>query len=380
MKKVLLHILFGIVMTAFSVSCSYVMMNEGFDDDVNTHAVTLNLDLSTRAAAAADVAPGKPADLHVWVYSDDSAEPLHYVNYGSLNWIKTEGEVAPGQVEYYIAIRPIKLTGLRETARNLRVYALVNSGTVTWTANDFANLTENALKGQTFTGIMSSDDNNVPMFGLQSLAITGEKDYYHTSIDVERCVAKLELYFTRSNPNMDLVIHTVNLTKIPDNGFLAVPADFGSISSTGAEPLPVFSGIAPITAYLGRNEPQGNFSVVYDNDPEKFNYICWSYLMERSGMQWITASGNKDEIYDHEVASADAYVMTLQYTQGGVDKERDLFLSKIERNTRYRIFIRITEDLAVEINSRTIPWIEGEGEHIVDVSPGLPVDGVNPVQ
>ncbi len=385
MKCRLFHILLVVVVMAFSVSCSYVMMNEGLDSEfVSDRSVTIEMALSTKAAAFEDTTPDKPTDLHVWVYSGDGVQPLQYQDFGNLNWIKADAGNGAGNIEYHIAISPIELTGLGEMDRELRVYALVNSGTVRWGNEDFATLSESQLKGQTFTEMVSSaDDNSVPMYGSRILSITGEKDYYHTSIDVERCVAKMELYFTRSNPLMKLEIHKVDLLSLPDNGFLAPAAE--GISGNEAKSVNVFersgdTGVK-INAHLGRNIPQGRFSGVYDNDNSTFDYFCWSYMMERDGMDWETTEEDDiDEIYrePEQGTVPNAYILRLEYMQGTEIKTKDLYLSSISRNTRYRIFIRMTEDVAAEVNSSTVPWIEGEGDHTIDVTPGLPVDGLNP--
>ncbi len=366
------------------------MMNnedEGYDAVTDTRVATLALDLNTKAAADPSIIPDKPTDLHIWVYSGDvsGSTLVHYENYGDLNWVKVDNQsgIAPGEREYYIAIKPIKLTTLSEDSETMRVYALVNSKTVDWQYADFSSLSEKQLKTQTFTGLATdADDNSVPMYGFKELALIGGQDYYHTSIDAERCVAKMELYFTRSNNQMKLSVQTVNLTAIPDKGYLVKPENLGSIESTITSQQNVFTGVADIDAILARNVVQGDFSQHYTD--ETFDYVCWSYLLERDGMPWITATG-RDDVYDHESVSSEAdedpaYILTLQYTQGTLIKEKALYLSNIERNTRYRIFVRATEDVNVEINSSTVPWIEGEGEHTVDVTPGLPVDGLTPAQ
>ncbi len=369
MRNELLHIIV-ISMTLF-LSCSNKPLMEEPLPAVKTRSITLNLNINTKAPVNASGTSGMPMDLGIWVYEGDGAQPLYYGDYTGLNWAKVDGVIAPGQTEYYTIIEPVRLEKVRETATTLRVYAVVNPGMASWKypEDSFATLSESELKGQTFTEISDyAGDNEVPMYGLNTLTIDWEKNEYHASMTAERCVGKVELYFTKSSPVIDLTIQEISITKIPDSGFL-VPVNVEGIGSTGTSVERIYGGTGEIQAVLNKLTPQGQFSSAYLQNNACFDYISQAYLYERKGLKWTVTAG--DEVYPTDWPAADAYVMTLRYLKGDEERTEPVFLSTIERNTRYCIFIRVSEDFPLEVNTVTVPWIEGEGDYTVDVTPGL---------
>ncbi len=347
-------------------------------EPVATTTVTLNFSIGTKAVSGeGGTVAEPPTDLNIWVYTDvQTDKPLYYKKFEGLNWGTVDGSVGQGQTEFYAALETVTVPGVQETSQKLKVYAVVNTGEITWSGvPDLATISETGLKNQGFTSIsVDAHDNSVPMFGGTEIAIEAEQQYYSAFMSVTRCVARLDLFFTKNSNGFDVTINKITLSKAPEAGYLATPST--PPENTGETVL--YNQDLPVTAILTRNYTTGNFSGYYSEDETRFNAADLSrpYIFEREGLAWV--KGGADEIYP-DGSAADAYNLVIDYTvvdNGTVTNEKEIILlSRIERNTLYRIFTRISLDRTLEVNTKAVPWVEGYGDYYFDVTPGLPVEG-----
>ncbi len=339
------------------------------DIPVGTRMVTLNLSVSTKATQTVAAASGTPEDLHIWVYNDDSNVPLADISYNNLTW--REGS---NQIDFETTLEPVRIE-VPETCLELKVYAVANTGKATWDVSDFSAISQTALKAKTFSAIAAdATDSTVPMYVDAAVALVDGTDSYSTDMSLERCVGKLELYFTKNTEKTKLSILDVRLSGVPEYGYLAPSAESRPMSYKSA-PAILYSGAGtPISGVLGTSVPVGDFS---DHEAKFDNFsITEPYLFERAGLAWTTAA-EKDDVYPFPDGTdgTDAYLLTLSYVLDGETINKSLYLSRIERNTRYRIFIRVCGNQDLEVNTSTIPWNEGKGDYTIDITPGLPVVG-----
>ncbi len=351
--------------------------------------MTLNMSINARALTNGNETQGYIGQVSIWIYGGTArnASPMVYKVYDQLNWQKHDN-ATPGDVEY-TALIPEKVeldTRDGMTTEPLRVYVMVNANKATWPGDmPFSTITEDALQAAYFSAVeQQAKDNEVLMFGQGQLQGPITVNAYHEmQVNVSRCMAKLELYFTQRTADVNLNIKEVSLSQIPDKGFLTTPANWDNVSMDYSQSRTMFSNAAGqnISSVLTADWENGYFSSAYASDGGTFTplEITAPYLLERNGMAWTATM--QDEIYPDnapETLSA-SYVLTLKYdySQLGVMTEmtKQLALSKIERNTRYRIFIRVHTDTKVEVNTKTIKWIEGTGKITIDSTTDLEDEG-----
>ncbi len=398
MRGNLLHILCWTLLSVCFAACSD-SHEEVMSEDEGKRMVQLSLNLSTRAAGN-EASSNLPQSIKIWVYGGEGegSKPLLYKEYGQVNWNKVADNVGQGEREYYTYI-PERVE-VYQSYQNLRVYTVLNSESVVFsTANgnkdlngtleNNGNLTETQLKEAVFSSITDAAqqnvlDNTVLMYGAATIANINldeegnlELDrYFEVTIDAERCVAKLELYFTQRSEFVEFEVKKITLSNGPVNslGYLLPQAALPEVEAKAAVTL--FDGTLDVNSVLPGSVANGYFSQEYEKDNTTFTtaQISVPYLMECKGQPWTT--GLPDEVYptdDH----LDAYRLAVTYTYKNIydvieEKTRILALSDIKRNTRYCIFMR-KGDQKVEVNTATVPWKNGTGDIYIDITPGLPV-------
>ncbi len=381
MKRILSYVLLWAVLLSSLSACRKKALDGDMvpvPEPVATRSLTLNFNIGTKAAGGeGGTVAEPPTDLNIWVYTDVQTDtPLFYKKFEGLNWGSVGGSVGQGETEFYAMLEAVKVPGVQETSQKLKVYAVVNTGNIQWSGTpDLAAISENDLKNLGFTSISAdAHDNSVPMFGGTDIAVEAEQQYYSAFMNVTRCVARLDLFFAKNSNGFDLTINKITLSKAPKEGYLATPST--PPENTGETVL--YNQDLPVTAILTRNYTTGNFSGYYSEDETRFNAadVSRPYIFEREGLAWVKSS--VDEIYP-DGSAADAYNLIIDYTvvdNGTVTNEKEIILlSRIERNTLYRIFTRISLDRTLEVNTKAVPWVEGYGDYYFDVTPGLPVEG-----
>lgn len=304
--------------------------------------ITLNLDITTKAAAE----PGEsPDNFHLWIFNGDKL--LKYITENK-GW--ETSDVAGIDLKTTIETE-IDATGISA----VQFYLLLNTEvTDPWA------MTPAKLKALTFTLQPYSHDNKVPMSGEAELTgITIGQTNYEVEIDAVRSVGKLEIYCTKNLQSTSLFLNKITLGYEPDKGYLVeTPANSDIIydeeririlfePQNGQEIATVLSGDLPIGDQLEK--------VIKNFTPIDFSSS--PYLLENlNGGDALQVEGVDETITDKDTR----YCLTLNYTLDGshVEKiEKKIYLTKIERNTLNKVFIRIKEKVFdIEVSYSVKDW------------------------
>ncbi len=380
MNKHLWHIICWALLLPLLSSCTH---DEETPQQESKASLTLNVNVSTRAISSGNDTDGYIGTLQLWIYGGTTGnKPLLYKSYstGEIKWnqIETPGEE---ETEYTAQLlEKVELDGSAGiTTEPLRIYAIVNSVNATiWNNALVNNISETNLKAATFSNVTPVKDNEVLMYGEGKISSPTINAYHNVSMNIKRCVAKMDLYMTQRTKDFELELISATLSQHPDKGYLIPPASWTLMTGTGtATTIFPKEGDSPldISAVLPVSVMPGTFSNVYEADKTTFTHIPIRnpYLLEREGQDWVTAIGS-DDVYPSPDDQTNAYILTLTYNYlyKGVPTTvtKDLALSRIERNTHYRIFISVHTDTQIEVNTLATPWVEGKGSHTIDTSTG----------
>lgn len=302
--------------------------------------ITLNLDITTKTTAPVEESPD---NFHLWIFNGDNL--LKYIGTNP-DW----EEIYSGGIDLKATIKTeIDATGITE----IQFYLLLNvpEGKII-NAND---MTPNSLKALTFTLPEKpySHDNKVPMSGKVTLDIFPSQLHYDVRIDATRCVAKLGIYCTKRTSSSKLIIYSFTLNKVPDKGYLFTPVDNDINYTENRDLLSGNSGGVTIATSYTTELPTDIESV-----ESSFTKIDFDnpYLLENTygDEQFVTEIVNPGTRYN----------LTVKYNFNGSDYEQTIYLPKIERNTWYKLYMRMKEielDTYCQVNSWT--------EHTMDVPP-----------
>lgn len=242
---------------------------------------------------------------------------------------------------------------------SFKIYLVLNqpfeNNTTNTTPVDFTKVNSiEDLKDKTFVLTEYGGDNKVPMTGegtAEFSSVEGNKMIFSTSINAKRCVAKLELYCTKRTSSSKLIIKSFTLNKVPDKGYLFTPVDNDIIDNDiidykeNRDLLSGNSGGVTIATSYTTELPTDIESV-----KSSFTKIDFDnpYLLENTygGEQFVTEIENPGMRYN----------LTVKYNFNGSDYEQTIYLPKIERNTWYKLYMRMKEielDTYCQINSWT---------------------------
>lgn len=302
--------------------------------------ITLNLDITTKAAAE----PGEsPDNFHLWIFNGDKL--LKYITENK-GW--ETSDVAGIDLKTTIETE-IDATGISA----VQFYLLLNTEvTDPWA------MTPAKLKALTFTLQPYSHDNKVPMSGEAELTgITIGQTNYEVEIDAVRSVGKLEIYCTKNLQSTSLFLNKITLGHEPDKGYLVeTPANSDIIydderilfkPQNGQEIATVLSGDLPIGDQLEK--------VIENFTPIVFPSSSPYLLENMNGGDALQVEGVNETITDEGTR----YYLTLNYTLDGsrVEVVKKIYLTKIERNTLNKVFIRIKEKVFdIEVSYSVKPW------------------------
>lgn len=193
------------------------------------------------------------------------------------------------------------------------------------------------------------------MSGTAEQLITSTSNDYRIEIPAERAVAKLELFVTKNLPGSSLQITGISLSNIPATGSLFRNNEFSlTINENPATKL-IGDNDINITASLSEADAPGSDDLhLFEGDGSKLQKITLTnpYLLENP---W----GDKDiHLDDGSTSITDSrYYITLNYTLGGSPVSKKIYLTKIERNTLNKVFIRIKETVFdIEVSYSVKPW------------------------
>ena len=278
-----------------------------------------------------------------WIFNGDNL--LKYIGTNP-DW----EEIYSGGIDLKATIKTeIDATGITE----IQFYLLLNvpEGKII-NAND---MTPNSLKALTFTLPEKpySHDNKVPMSGKVTLDIFPSQIHYDVEMNAKRCVAKLGIYCTKRTSSSKLIIYSFTLNKVPDKGYLFTPVDNDINYTENRDLLSGNSGGVTIATSYTTELPTDIESV-----ESSFTKIDFDnpYLLENTygDEQFVTEIVNPGTRYN----------LTVKYNFNGSDYEQTIYLPKIERNTWYKLYMRMKEielDTYCQVNSWT--------EHTMDVPP-----------
>lgn len=173
-------------------------------------------------------------------------------------------------------------------------------------------------------------------------------------VPAERAVAKLELFVTKNTPGSNLQITGITLSNNPETGILFRKEDF-TPQIDGESSVSLIDNGIEINASLNEADAPGSDDLhLFEGDGSKLQKITLTnpYLLENP---W----GDEDiHLDDGSTSITDSrYYITLNYTLGGSPVEKKIYLTKIERNTLNKVFIRIKETVFdIEVSYSVKDW------------------------
>lgn len=313
--------------------------------------ITLDLDITTRAAAEADESPD---NFHLWIFNDETL--LKYISDtdNPLAWDKVNN----GGIDLKATLHDVVVDATGGTA--IQFYLLLNvpEGTITG-ANQ---MTPAELKAITFTlpDTPYSHDNKVPMSCGTTLEIFPSQIHYNVEMNAERCVGKLEVYCTKNLNSTSLSLNKITLGHEPDKGYLWVTPDPNDITYNKERTLFESQNGQEITTVLPGEKLPGNLEEAIDN----FIPISFSsspYLLENpnggDALEVEQVEGVDETITDKDKR----YYLILNYTLDGSPVEKKIYLTEIERNILNKVFIRVKEKVFdIEVSYSVSDWEMGE--------------------
>lgn len=317
-----------------------------------TRTLTVDLGITlTRATEGTSIGDGsQPNDLQLWIFDQDD-HPLDYAAITDANDLFFSGSDALGELVNTIQ----RIVEVESTVTALHVHVVLNGLSLNLGLSEAS--TPADIQAATFslpTGDQTwTSDNTVPIYGDAELVdIDGYQKEYPLTVEARRAVGKLELLFTKDSESGYLQINKVELTHLPEEGYLAKSPESVTISSS--ESIVLFEGTTEITDYLPQNAASlGDFSR-YESS---FHSLTANYLLENpQGELWT--NGNQDWTYPSTPeAEENGYLLTVHYqtSAGGTEKTQAIYLPKIVRNEWNKIFARVKSD-GYELQLHVVDW------------------------
>lgn len=309
-----------------------------YAEDPSLHEETIKLALDITTRAETDEAPD---NFHLWIYN--GGKLVKYIK-NNPQWT-TAPEVG------------VDLKATLETEVNaengavLNFYLLLNVDNLTSPES----LTPSQLKELMFELAASYDgDNKVPMSGIKNISVVAGQEEYSLSIDAVRSVAKVDIYCTRESDISTLSVNEISLHQVPEKGYLFGNA--GSLVGSLSRILFTSSEGKDIGTVLSKTDAPDSGSFEAYKDYFTPMTLEQPYLLENlAGGENLQIKVYNQTLVDENVR----YYIMLIYTLGGIRYTSKVYLSKIERNTWYSIFIRISArgEITVEdVNCEVLPW------------------------
>lgn len=322
---------------------------EAVQTSEGTRTVTVNLGIAmSRVTEGSSIGDGStPKDMKVWIFDQNSS----LVDYYEIDNPTFSGSDALGE----LVNTHEHIFELDNTVTALNFYAVLNSESGTGLEGLGESSSVTNIQNATFTALNEvAGDNQVPVYGTATADVRDHKNSYPVTIETERAVSKLELFFTKESEKSNLAITGITLTNIPDKGFLAKEATTGD-ELTYQEEETLFTGPQPIDKYLPEETTLGDFSTKAEN----FNTIELSqpYLLENPYNTAWSDNGKTDyEFPQPEEADENAYVLTVAYTLNNKEENRSFVLPETKRNIWNKIFVRVKDNGELIIQYKALPW------------------------
>lgn len=314
--------------------------------------VNLSLGITTRAddVNTSDI----PDVLYLWIFNEnDNNSCLYFTKIDNPQFSGVDIEGNP--------VETVDVDFLTTNGTKLKFYVVLNNVTEGGSQNiQFdASTTLESLENLKFKLGEYDSDNKVPMSGTADLTIESTSNDYMVEIPAERAVAKLELFITKNTPSSNLQITGITLSNNPETGILFRNNEFSlTINENSATNLigNIGNNSIPITASLSEADaPVSDDLHLFEGDESKLQKITLTnpYLLENPwGDEYIHLDDGSTSITDSR------YYITLNYTLGGSPVSKKIYLTKIERNTLNKVFIRIKEKVFdIEISYSVKDWV-----------------------
>ncbi len=312
--------------------------------------ITLNLDITTRAD---ELLPdnSEPDIIRLWIF-DKNNNFITYIVSSQNEWTS----VGDGKKDIKTTLQTEIAAKDINSKSEFKIYLILNQPYEdSTTPIDFSNIkTINELEQKTFVLTEYGGDNKVPMTGEGTatfLSVEGNKIIFDASINATRCVAKLELYCTKRTSSSKLIIKSFTLNNVPDKGYLFTPVDNDIIDYTKNRDL------------LSGNSGGVTIATSYTTElPTDIESVKSSFTKIDFDNPYLLENTYGDEQFVTEIVNPGMrYNLTVKYNFNGSDYEQTIYLPKIERNTWYKLYMRMKEielDTYCQINS----WTEHEME------------------
>lgn len=307
--------------------------------------VNVSLGITTRAddVNTSDI----PDVLYLWIF--DGADCLSFTQLKNPQFSGVDIQGNP--------VQTVDVQLLTTNGTQLKFYVVLNNVTdEDGSPVQFdASTSLASLENLQFTLGTYGSDNKVPMSGTADLTIESTSNDYRVEVPAERAVAKLELFITKNTPGSNLQITGITLSNNPATGILFKNNEFSlTINENPATNL-IGDNDINITASLNEADAPGSDDLhLFEGDGSKLQKITLTnpYLLENP---W----GDKDiHLDDGSTSITDSrYYITLNYTLGGSPVSKKIYLTKIERNTLNKVFIRIKETVFdIEVSYSVKDW------------------------
>lgn len=309
--------------------------------------VNVSLGITTRAddVNTSDI----PDVLYLWIFNeaDNSCLSFTQLNDPQFSGVDIQGN----------PVQTVDVQLLTTNGTQLKFYVVLNDVTdeTGFLVQFDASTTLNELENLQFTLGAYEGDNKVPMSGTADLTIESTSNDYLVEVPAERAVAKLELFVTKNTPGSNLQITGITLSNNPEKGILFRNNEFSlTINGNSATNL-IGDNDINITASLSEADAPGSDDLhLFEGDESKLQKITLTnpYLLENPwGDEYIHLDDGSTSITDSR------YYITLNYTLGGSPVSKKIYLTKIERNTLNKVFIRIKETVFdIEVSYSVKAW------------------------
>ncbi len=308
--------------------------------------VNVSLGITTRAddVNTSDI----PDVLYLWIFdgADDSCLSFTQLDNPQFSGVDIQGN----------PVQTVDVQLLTTNGTQLKFYVVLNNVTDEGGSQvQFnASTTLAQLNSLPFTLGTYGSDNKVPMSGTADLTIESTSNDYRVEVPAERAVAKLELFVTKNTPGSNLQITGITLSNNPETGILFSKEDF-TPQIDGESSVSLIDNGIEINASLNEADAPGSDDLhLFEGDGSKLQKITLTnpYLLENP---W----GDEDiHLDDGSTSITDSrYYITLNYTLGGSPVSKKIYLTKIERNTLNKVFIRIKETVFdIEVSYSVKDW------------------------
>lgn len=308
--------------------------------------VNVSLGITTRAddVNTSDI----PDVLYLWIFDGDDDSCLSFTQLDNPQFSGVDIQGNP--------VQTVDVQLLTTNGTQLKFYVVLNNVTDKEGSQvQFnASTTLAQLNSLPFTLGTYGSDNKVPMSGTADLTIESTSNDYRVEVPAERAVAKLELFITKNTPGSNLQITGITLSNNPETGILFSKEDF-TPQIDGESSVSLIDNGIEINASLNEADAPGSDDLhLFEGDGSKLQKITLTnpYLLENP---W----GDEDiHLDDGSTSITDSrYYITLNYTLGGSPVEKKIYLTKIERNTLNKVFIRIKETVFdIEVSYSVKDW------------------------